>query len=621
MRWVRHRATENKRLFPYNDLSTYSDCDELIICLSERSLNIILNALTKTEEMRTRVWKTRQGDLYELCSDEEFEEFRQWTSNLYNELGSWAVCNEQLTRIAEAIEAIQANTQVMADNTETLVTWQEMLDDLETALGIGNVFYLLMKTFSDMFPSFKNIKMNPWPLISTIYRSRTYEVPLLVANQAQALAQQGMLSAMGASKILEQVKAIVEGFGTLNTYYDNIRNALFGDWSVLGGLISLIDWFIPDEDGGTGGEDPDNDPGNRTAVNVATNISQTINVDCTNCGGSGHNSSCCPSMGGDTPITSVPDIPSVEEPDREGPPPTGYDDWGDYDDDKCKRIRAYLEDFIGTLENFGGLFGMVGGLTVAVIVGLLLLTVPPVGLSILMAALGTLVAIDIGLLVHFTSVATYLRDNIDEIVCDMEDDETTEDMYLTLTSHLSSAITSLSLLDPTIEGTLETATASLISNENLSFIITSNTVPTEWATYECPCVPTGACVEPYSGTLTFEYGNETSLGDGEYTIIPEITTGWNCGDGYSIQIVSNLEDPFEICEIEVIEGSLSGALGTLCGENDVYIVASESTTGPCDTPNAFADDVAPLVGNSYHYLTIVSCSPYELRIKLSNVAP
>lgn len=107
MRWVRHRDSENKRLFPYQELSTYDDCEELIICLSERSLNIILNALKEVERMRTRVWTLREGDLYFLADDSQFDDFRQWMSDVYNQLGSWVMCNEKLERIAVALETMQ----------------------------------------------------------------------------------------------------------------------------------------------------------------------------------------------------------------------------------------------------------------------------------------------------------------------------------------------------------------------------------------------------------------------------------------------------------------------------------------------------------------------------------
>ena len=126
-RIVRHRPSENKRLFSYPDLATYSDCDNLVICLSERSLNIILNSMTHIEEMKTRLYSSRDGDLYTLADEAEFEDFRLWCSQVYNELGSWVMCNEYLERIAIALE--EAN---QAADEQTL-----NLKDVFEAMGIS----------------------------------------------------------------------------------------------------------------------------------------------------------------------------------------------------------------------------------------------------------------------------------------------------------------------------------------------------------------------------------------------------------------------------------------------------------------------------------------------------
>lgn len=612
-RWIRHRDSENKRLFHYNALAFYNDCDELLVCLSERSLNIILNALKSVEEMHTRVWTTRRGDFYEMCDINEFEEFQRWMSDLYNQLGSFNMCNEQLTRIAEAIEAIQANTQVMADNTETMVTWQEMLDDLETTLGIGNAFYLLAKAFSDMFPSFANVKISPMPLIQSFWRTKTFEAPLLMAEQAQAGALSGILAAMGASKALDQIKTVIEGFGTLNDYYDNIRDALFGDWNVLDWFGSILSFFIPDGEGGEGGEDPDNDPELRTAVNVAVNVQTPITVNCSNCGGS-HNSSCCPIPGGDTPVTEFPEAPQTDEPPREGDPPPGYPSWDDYDTDKCKRIASYLDSYIGTLHNWGGLFGFIGGLTVAVIVGMCLLTVPPVGLAVILASLGLLLTIDTGLMIHFENVAVYLTDHYDELVCELMEDGDTQAMKETIGAFISDAIASLALFEPEVEGNLEAACENLLSNDNLDFIISSDTVPAGYEEYECPC--SGDCSTPYTDTITFDVGNETFIEPGVWDIEATIVGGWDYGDAYVISFNTYGGSEFCCQNLTLESGSISGHSYSLCGGSGEGIV-SNHPSDPCGTPNTYLDNIFQIVdGGPYRSWIYLSQTPFTVRVTL-----
>lgn len=523
-------------------------------------------------------------------------------SDVYNQLGSWTMCQEQLTRIADAIEAIQANTQVMADNTETMVTWQEMLDDLEATLGIGNIFFLLAKTFSDMFPSFKNIKISPMPLIQSIWRTKTFEGPLLLATQAQAASQSGILATLGASKALDQIKTIVEGFGTLNDYYDNIRDAIFGDWNVLDWFSGLLDWFIPDGEGGTGGEDPDNDPELRTAVNVAVNVQTPITVNCDNCGSSGHNSSCCPIPGGDTPIEEFPENDPTEEPPREGDPPTGYPDWPSYDADKCARIKKFLDDYIGTLNNWGGLAGMAGGLTVAVIVGLCLLTVPPVGLTILLAALGALFAIDSALFLHFATIASYLTDNIDDIVCDMLDDTSTDAMKTTLSGYIDDAIDSLGVLGAGVGANLDDAAKNLISNDNLDFIISGSGVPEGYEGYDCPC-DGGGC----EGQLFTQYPQTSNWGNVDSWDGTTLTGTSEFGDGahrFNWNFVLDETDP---CCRQIITISTTGAThGTA---QDYYVPCGE--TGPVEAPSG---NIANLDGECVHALVCASDTSFSIYV-------
>ena len=170
-------------------------------------------------------------------------------------------------------------------------------------------------------------------------------------------------------------------------------------------------------------------------------------------------------------LTDVNDVPPTSEGDREGPPPDGSASWEIYDQHKCNWATKWLDDYIATLNNYGGLFGMLGGLTVAIIVGLTLLTVPPVGLALLMSALGLLLTVDVGLFASFTTIATYFSDNKSEIACEMVEAETTADMITALSSRITSAVATVPALPPGVDVTLEQACNALISNASLQGII------------------------------------------------------------------------------------------------------------------------------------------------------
>lgn len=486
MRWVRHRDSEHKRLFSYHDLASYNDCDEFIICLSERSLNIILNALVKTEEMRTRVWTAQVGEEYEMATETQFDEFRQWLSNVYNELGSWVMCNEILLRIAEANERTATALESLDTKAQTFITWQEILDDMATTLGIAHPFYLLIKAFTDLIPSIKNVKLDPWPMITALWRTKTFEAPLL-AGILGMNASLGTIAATGVGEaIANKLKALIDGISLLNDYYDQMREALIGDWNVLDFLDSVWNWFLSDEEGGEGGTDPDSDPELRAIVNIAQTIETKVLLNCESCGLQ-HDGGCCAGPSSGTPITEIVPGEPVEEPDPEGDPPEGYPDWPTYRNDKCIRIKDFLEKFLGTISNWATWQGFLGAITVAMVQFSLLMVLSPYLAISLATILGGLALSGNTIFSNFGTIVTYLRDHFDEIVCELKDDNSTESMVVTLSGWVNDAVDSLALGSIATESLLKSAIYTLISDDSMAYILTDTTVPVEWESYECPC--------------------------------------------------------------------------------------------------------------------------------------
>lgn len=486
-RWVRHEHSKNKRLFPYLDLETYNDCEELIICLSDRSLNIILNALKSVEEMRTRVYVARDGDNYELANEDQFQTFNYWMNDVYNQLGSWTMCNEFLERIAIANETMAEKLTSLDEKAEQAISLNEFIDDLAEVMGIAHPFLLLAQAFRDLFPNLSNVKMNLGTWLSTIYRSRTFEMPMLAALAGMNASLGGMAAAQVGEKTMGIIRTITEAFGGLNAYYTGVREALLGDFNMLDFMQSLIAMFIGDDNEGTGGENPDQDPELRAIVNVATNIQTTVKLDCDSCG-IGNSCSCGSGTNiGGVPITEVPDIPAVEEPDPEGDPPPGYGTWEEYDEDKCKRIKHYLDQFIASLRNFAGLVDMGITFTSAFVAELIMFTVPYINLISMIDALGRLFTIGLSNYAKFGDIADYLEDNMEEMICDMMEDSTTEEMNGTVGAIINDAIAALGLFNPTVEGLLQAVAMGMTGNSTLGSIISSTTVPDGYEEFDCPC--------------------------------------------------------------------------------------------------------------------------------------
>lgn len=108
MQTVTHKSPNSIWLFDYTSLLDMDTCQELIVCLSERDLNIIWQAIKDIDRFRSRVYTDVNGDTYTKVSLEQFEEFQFWVSDLNVHLGDYSVCNELLERIAGALEGIQA---------------------------------------------------------------------------------------------------------------------------------------------------------------------------------------------------------------------------------------------------------------------------------------------------------------------------------------------------------------------------------------------------------------------------------------------------------------------------------------------------------------------------------
>lgn len=492
MRVVRHKSDSGHVLFRYPYFEGLSDCDERIICLSERSFAIILNALEYSDKMRTRVYSSAIEDNYTLVGDTEWSNFQYWVSTVRTELGGYLVCNEilqdmltQQTRIADALESLDQKA-------ETAISLNEFVEDLGDALGIGNAFYLLVKAFSEILPNSSNVKINLGTWLSTIWRTKTFETPMLMANNAQAASLGTIAGAMGAAKLLDQLKSIIAGFSALNDYYDNIRDAMFGDWNVLSFMQSLLDWLIPDSEGGTGGDDPDNDPTLRTSVNNLININPRIILDCSSCGIGNH---CSCSDGGSTPIDGTyVDNPPTTQPDRETEdPPTGNETWEEYDTNKCNHLHKFIDDYVATLRNWAGLFGMVGGLTAAIIIGITLLAVPPLGIGLILGALSILVSVDIAALAFFNTIADEIEDNRADLICGLMSQTNTSDMVSYFRDQMEIIISDVDL--GPFEGEepyFVDACINLVSNQALETSINNGGQSPEGYDEECDCG--GACV-------------------------------------------------------------------------------------------------------------------------------
>lgn len=121
-----------------------------------------------------------------------------------------------------------------------------------------------------------------------------------------------------------------------------------------GWLATIFGWFTKDDDGGTGGEDPDNDPSIRTEVNVATTLINNnafscepeinVHVDGCCCGNGATSGAYGPGVQGpsDTPPSSVPGTSY----------PPSFPDAPSYNVYKCKAANVLTLNLAEMLYQF-----------------------------------------------------------------------------------------------------------------------------------------------------------------------------------------------------------------------------------------------------------------------------
>lgn len=343
MRVVKHQLREAKTLYDFTLLQQSDDDKNRVVFLSERDMSIIWTAVYFADKVQPRVFYDGQNEFYNVVSDEDFQIFKDYVNSLRVTLGEWPVSNQYLERIAIALEAIQAKQG-------EFLQWDDMIDDLETALGIGNAFTEILKWIGNLFPSLK-VKVDATPIMLGFWEYYSWKAPLLALLTAANASLAGLAAAELAEKPLSLIRTVTSVFDSILSLNNRVYEFILGDWNWYDDILKPI-WesFISGGEGGTGGTDPDADPTNRIAVNInQTNIdndtfSPTINVSCTSCGGSA--GSCgCGGSGTDGPYAIDPPA-NPGQPAPTDPPA----DWPDSDPEtfftyKCQAANVLVLNF------------------------------------------------------------------------------------------------------------------------------------------------------------------------------------------------------------------------------------------------------------------------------------
>lgn len=257
---------------------------------------------------------------------------------------------DQMDRIATSLESLDAKAAAF-------YSWNDFINDLETAFGVEHLLVTTLKGFFDLLPTFK-LKADATKLIMAAFEYYFWKAPILAAITT-FLGEMAVVSAsLATSAGLAAAQTQIAGIAGILDAAAFLRDVAFGDKNIWDDFVKpLWDNWTSTADGGTGGDDPDNDPALNNLVNVFVEreaMANYINVNC-GCGGSG-----CSRCGGfltdESGFGTAIDQPAYTQPSLGEFPPSGHADWDSFLSYKCKAANALilgLAESIGVLADVG----------------------------------------------------------------------------------------------------------------------------------------------------------------------------------------------------------------------------------------------------------------------------
>lgn len=339
------RGDETLAEFWYNDYGEDERAYCRVVFTSDAAIDLLLSAIRFASFFNTR-WLV-DGD--KSLTDAELAELYTFVRQVERDLimsCDGIELGEKLERIAVALEGINSKT-------EELVDWDEALEDIESVLGVGNVFVLLMTSLAGLFPSLK-FKVNKTEVLRMAMEYWGFRLPLMAQLKMHNLTLGGILAAMAGEKTIGLLQALASSLNWLQDYYDTVTSPVqavgsyFWEW--------LKSFVSPDNGGTADSDDPDADEGLRIIVRNFNNVTHQLSLDV-----------CC--ILSHLPEQTIPDtvigddMPPV---DPEGSPPAG---WSAYtlDQERCDAAEYILSSIEEFFQRFHDSTLALGGEALAVV--------------------------------------------------------------------------------------------------------------------------------------------------------------------------------------------------------------------------------------------------------------
>jgi len=219
----------------------------------------------------SRTWRTLiYGQLTELQYGRYWDETTgnvKAVVELATEIGNSITvdCNNDLARIADALESLDSKAAL-------LYTWDELLEDAEAAFGAGSVVLNLLNGIIGLMPNLKAKVDMTW-VAQALWSWHTFTLPLFKFLGAITAAQTVQAAAATTGRILGIIDTIMGAIAIMQTAGLGWYDIILGDKNIWDDLVMpLWSYFISNEDGGQGGDDPDADIANRILVRVYADV-------------------------------------------------------------------------------------------------------------------------------------------------------------------------------------------------------------------------------------------------------------------------------------------------------------------------------------------------------------
>jgi hypothetical protein len=293
-------------------------------------------------------------------------------------------------------------------------------------------------------------------------------------------------------------------------------------------------------------------------------------------------------------------------------PPDGFEDMEDYRSHKCNQAQDILNALKADLVGLSGI--SYAAATPTGLIGFVItILLTPVPYDDLIALLGFLIysALNYSLLAE---MAGQIDDNNETLLCALYNAPSSESAKSLLLAEFEE-IAGDTFPNPNDADWVVEACSYFLTYDNLNRLF--EPTPTQSQNADCSGCTSNACDIPYEGMITWDWGIPDEIEPGLWEVIAEEGSGWNCAPAYEVAFNVGDGDPFQVCGMEVISGSVEGDTGGIC-INGANVAVSNSTTGYCDapvTPLATIEEL-PDGGFDYRWLVIVSCSPFTVRFRL-----